>query len=274
MLYSVLYEKGSVAMKLKTVMIMMVVLLLVPTGAFAMASFDFPVVAPVVSFVEGDVTVKGSGGAGWESAEAGRLLASGDTIKTGPASKAEISCATGKMRLYENTVIIVPEVVDEGEKKDVRQVELDDGTGLFKIKKRGVQNGFEVKTTNVIAGVKGTVFAVEHKKKKKITRVVVFSGVVEVTDPTKSPGTKTTLGKGESLQVEEDQGFGDDNVEDVEPGNPWRDWKKSSTSSLKLIASPSSEPPYDGGDDDDDDDDDDEPECDPVVDGGGNPIYY
>jgi hypothetical protein len=248
-------------MKLKTLMIVLAVLLLAPAAAWSMASFDFPVVEPVVSFVEGDVTVKGAGGASWEGVQAGRLLASGDTVKTGPASKAEISCATGKMRLYENTVIIVPEVVDEGEKKDVRQVELDNGTSLFKIKKRGIERGFEVKTTNVIAGVKGTVFAVQHQRDRNVTRVAVYSGVVEVTNPARDPGTATELSKGESLEVEDDQGFGDDNAEDFEPENPWNDWKKPGSYSIDLTSLPSRSPvsilDYTSdrnGDDDGDDD--------------------
>ena len=265
--------KGRVAMKLKTLTIVLAVLLLAPTVCFGMASFDFPVVAPVVSFVEGDVTIKGAGASGWDSAEAGRLLASGDTVRTGPASKAEISCATGKMRLYENTVIIVPEVVDEGEKKDIRQVELDDGSGLFKIKKRGIKRGFEVKTTNVIAGVKGTVFAVLHEKAKKFTRVAVYSGVVEVTDTAKTFGTSTKLGKGETIGIEDDEGFGDDNTEDFEPDNPWNDWKKPGGYNIDLTSLPAG-PSVSLLDYTSDGDDDDDPECDPVVDGDGNPIYY
>lgn len=274
MLYFDRYVKGWLAMKLKSVLIVLAVFLLTPAMAYSMASFDFPVVAPVVSFVEGDVTVKGAGASGWESAETGRLLASGDTVKTGPKSKAEISCATGKIRLYENTVIIVPEVVDEGEKKDVRQVELDNGTGLFKIKKRGVERGFEVKTTNVIAGVKGTVFAVEHRREQNVTRVAVFSGVVEVTDPTRTPGTKTDLRRGEYLEVEDEQGFGDDNTEDFEPDSPWNDWKRPSGYSIDLTSITSDKSPVDILNLAPDRDDESELECDPVEDGDGNPIYY
>jgi hypothetical protein len=218
-------EKERVPMKLKTLMIVLAVSLLVPTAAFSMASFDFPVVEPVVSFVEGDVTVKGAGGANWEGVQAGRLLASGDTVKTGPKSKAEISCATGKMRLYENTVIIVPEVVNEGEKRDIRTVTVEDGTGLFRIKKRGVQNGFEVKTTNVIAGVKGTVFAVQHKKADDFTRVAVFAGVVEVTDMDRTPGTSTLLSRGQVLDITELLGFG--SFKDFDPYDVWYRWKRT-----------------------------------------------
>jgi hypothetical protein len=258
-------------MKLKTLTIVLAVILLTPAVAFSMASFDFPVVAPVVSFVEGDVTVKGAGASGWESAEAGRLLASGDTVKTGPASKAEISCATGKIRLYENTVIIVPEVVDEGEKKDIRRVELDDGTSLFKIKKRGIERGFEVKTTNVIAGVKGTVFAVQHQRDQNVTRIAVYSGVVEVTDPAGTPGTATSLSKGQSMGVTDQTGFGD--KEEFEPGDVWDEWEKSGALSTDWSSlTPSTGTPLASAADTEGESN--EIECDPVEDSDGNPIYY
>ena len=210
-------------MKLKLLLVVLAAALLFPSAAFAMASFDFPVVEPVVSFVEGDVTVKGAGGASWEGVKAGRLLASGDTVKTGPKSKAEISCATGKMRLYENTVIIVPEVVNEGDKRDIRTVTVEDGTGLFKIKKRGVKNGFEVKTNNVIAGVKGTVFAVQHKKSGNYTRVAVYSGIVEVTDAGRTPGTSTRLSRGQTVGITDLLGFLD--FENFDPYDVWNQWK-------------------------------------------------
>ncbi|MDF1536477.1 MAG: FecR family protein [bacterium] len=260
-------------MKIKFLLVALTAVLLFPSAVFAMASFDFPVVAPVVSFVEGDVTVKGAGASGWEAAEAGRLLASGDAVKTGPKSKAEISCATGKMRLYENTVIIVPEVADEGEKKDIRRVELEDGTGLFKIRKRGVQNGFEVQTTNVIAGVKGTLFAVLRQKPKNLTRVAVFSGVVEVTDTDRTSGTRTRLGRGKTMGVEDRKGFGD--TEDFDPsGDPWGDWEKGGGYRVDLSSLPAKGSLLSTLNQNNDGDDGGEPECDPVEDSDGNPIYY
>ena len=254
-------------MKGRVLIGVLTIALLIPAMAFGMASFDFPVVAPVVSFVQGDVTVKGDGATDWVAAEIGRLLASGDTVKTGPSSKAEISCATGKMRLYENTVIIVPEVVDEGDKKDVRQVHLDDGTGLFRIKKRGVEKGFEVHTSNIIAGVKGTLFAVLTEKPKRFSRVAVYSGVVEVTDKERTPGTATELKKGQSMGVE-DEGFGDKDY--LDPKSPWKEWEKVDSLGIELLDAPAPSPfdrhESDGGDDD--------PECAPVTDADENPIYY
>jgi hypothetical protein len=259
-------ERERVAMKRRMFAGVLAICLLVPVTALGMSSFDFPVVAPVISFVQGDVTLKGAGTTGWIAAQEGRLLASGDTVRTGPSSRAEISCATGKMRLYENTVIIVPEVVDEEDKKDIRYLFVDDGTGLFKIKKRGVENGFEVHTSNIIAGVKGTLFGLQREKQKNRSRVMVFSGEVEVTDSKRTPGTAIRLGKGESVGAEGDD-MGDKKYFD--PQNPWKQWGKMNVLRVILL----DEPPPDRLDHVKDGDDDD-PECPPVTDGDGNPIYY
>jgi hypothetical protein len=257
--------KERVAMKGRGIAIVLAIVLLAPAMVFGMASFEFPVVAPVISFVQGDVAVKGHGAADWAAAEVGRLLASGDTVRTGPSSRAEVSCATGKMRLYENTVIIVPEVVQGENKKDVRQMILDDGTGLFNIRKRGVENGFEVHTSNIIAGVKGTIFGVLREKKRNFSRVAVYSGVVEVTDPQRTPETLTRLGKGETLGVEGED-FGD--REYFDPHSPWYLWKKMDSIDLKMLDKPWRESFRSK------ESNKNEPECDPVTDNDGNPIYY
>jgi len=255
-------------MKPKFLTVMILISLAIPGLAFGMASFDYPVVAPVVSFVMGDVTVKGVASETWDKVQAGRRLASGDTLRTGPASKAEISCATGKMRLYENTVIIVPEVVNEGDKKDIRSVTLDDGAGLFRIKKRGTQKGFEVKTSNIIAGVKGTLFGVMTKKARKMSRVAVYSGRVYVTDRSGTPATGIMLRRGQSMEVLEDTGFGE--TDDFDPGDVWNYWKKTLNPNPDLlggmIPGQRTASSYGNGDDDDD------VSCPPVVDNDGNVV--
>jgi len=256
------------AMKLKALTIMLAVVLLAPTLSFGMASFDFPVVSPVVTFVAGDVTIKGTGATDWDPAEVGRLLVSGDSIRTGPASKAEISCATGKMRLYENTVIIVPEIVDEGDKTDVRAVTLEDGAGLFRIKKRGVERGFEVKTSNIIAGVKGTLFAVLHQKAKRFSRVAVYSGVVLVTDLMRNPDTAAELNKGKGIDVLQDK-FGD--IYTLIFWDTWGHWKKEPNPSPEFLSRTVPSGSYQWIEEDEGDDEDDE-DCPPVVDNDGNVI--
>ena len=222
----------------------MMVALFVPAAGFGMASFDYPEVDPVISYVEGNVQVKGTGAGDWEAVQVGRLLSSGDTVKTGVSSKIEISFATGKVRLYENTVIIVPEVKNEGEKRDIRWIKLDEGTGLFKIKKRGVEKGFEVLTSNIITGVKGTLFAVTHAKKEDYSRVAVYVGVVEVTDIDRTPETRTLLRRGDFVEIKDRSGF--EQVGEFEPDDVWWQWQKLDSLILKPPKPPRKEPSDDG----------------------------
>ncbi len=258
-------------MKPRVLTLLVAALLLMPTLAMAMATSEFPIVQPVITFVAGNVTVKGAAGSVWDPAEVGRLLSSGDSIRTGPASKAEISCATGKMRLYENTVIIIPEVVDEGDKKDIRAVTLEDGAGLFRIKKRGVEKGFEVQTSNIIAGVKGTLFGVLHNKTEEYSRVAVYSGVVEVTDRDRSPSTKTTLGQGRTLDIRNLKGFGEG--KDFDPVNIWKEWEKRVNPDASFLGVSAAvlgiRPLYEPWPDDEGGGD---YQCPPVVDNDGNVV--
>jgi ferric-dicitrate binding protein FerR (iron transport regulator) len=218
-------------MRGKITVILLATALLAPSLVLGMSSFDYPVVDPVISFVEGDVSLRSSGAAGWERAKVGTRLGSGDTVRTGTSSRAEISCATGKVRLYENTVIIVPEVTDEGEKRDLRGVKLDDGTGLFNIRKRGAERGFEVRTSNIIAGVKGTLFAVEHEKGKRRSKVAVYRGVVRVSDTERTPGTITFLRRGEFMEVKDGSGFGE--TDEFGPDNVWYKWERLNSLEMK-----------------------------------------
>lgn len=271
-------------MRTKVLMLILSLSCLVPAAAFGMASFDYPVVAPVVSMVSGDVSIKEAAVDAWKEAQEGMLLATGDTVRTGPASRCELSAATGKIRLYENTVLVIPEVVDEGDKKDLRGVSLEDGAGLFRIRKRGVERGFEVKTPHIIAGVKGTLFAVQTSQQKGYSRVAVYSGVVEVTDLKRTPATLTPLPKGTIMEVLKDlSGFGE--IENYKwDKEPWKEWEKEPSIELSLpskLPAPASAPqalpgglvvtsdePYNEGGSKTG------AECAPVTDSSGNPIYY
>jgi ferric-dicitrate binding protein FerR (iron transport regulator) len=231
-------------MKRPLLLIVLISTMLVPSAVFGMASFDFPEADPVLSHVEGSVLLKKAKVPGWETAEVGRLLRSGDTIRTEASSKAEISFATGKVRLYENTAVIIPEVVDEGDKRDIRWMDLDEGTSLFKIKKRGVEKGFEVLTSNIAAGVKGTLFAVTHVKKENYSRVAVYVGVVEVTDIDRTPETRILLRRGDFVEIKDRSGF--EERGEFGPDDVWYWWEKLDSLVLKPPKPPREEPSGDG----------------------------
>ena len=118
---------------------------------------------PVVTSVEGSVKIIGKSGPAWRTARVGTLLRSGDRVKTGPKSISEIRFPSGKIRLYENSVLIVPDIRGRGGDRDIRRVVVRDGSAVFDINPQGVRRKFEFRTRNVQGGVKGTRFAVGYR---------------------------------------------------------------------------------------------------------------
>jgi hypothetical protein len=111
------------------------------------------------------------------------------------------------MRLYQNSVLVVPEIsTDEENTSDIRHVEVDTGSGIFNILKRGRKKGFTFGTKHIIGGVKGTIFSV--KTMMNWTEVAVMRGVVEIADR-KNPKNKIILRRGEKVTFWADLGFGE-----------------------------------------------------------------
>ena len=160
---------------------------------------------PMVSMLQGDVKVKGTRFSVWEPVELGTLLLSGDILKTGTGAKAEIQFLSGTVQLYQNSVIVIPSTGVQKRKKDIKEIFVEDGGALFEINHTGVRRQFEFRTRNVQGGVKGTTFAVGHRKGN--THVVVYSGAVRVMDPEKSQESRQTLKAGNAIQVDRDSQF-------------------------------------------------------------------
>ncbi len=156
---------------------------LVGTLLFAAILPAAPPAQPVITHREGDVTAKPSGGE-WVKAAVGMALAGGDQVKTGARSKAEISFPSGAMRLYENTLVVIPSLADRAGKKDVAQAAVENGSSLFRIAP-AAGTGFSVKTRHVTAGVKGTSFAVTADEER--SRVTVYFGRVEIASAAGGP---------------------------------------------------------------------------------------
>lgn len=181
---------------------------------------------PVLTFARGEVTAKAAGGQ-WAKAEKGLALASGDMVKTGARSKAEISFPSGVMRLFENTLVVIPAVSDKGGKKDIASVQLDSGSTAYRIDP-AVGAGFSVKTKHVIAGVKGTSFGVTAGDKESL--VVVYFGKVEVTNlsgggavtvGTNQTSTGTDSGPGAPVGAPTGDGFGGwSDTDSAQPADP------------------------------------------------------
>ncbi len=176
---------------------------------------------PLITALDGTVKVKGIKYGIWEPAEVGTLLLSGDIVKTGSDSMAEVQFISGKVQLYENSVMIIPSIGVQLRKKDIEEIVVQDGSVFFDINPMGVMREFEFRTKNVQGGVKGTMFTVTYMD--QTTSVNVYDGVVEVSDAERNDDSKVRLIKGNSLMVEESSGFG--KVKNFDPSSALEQYK-------------------------------------------------
>jgi hypothetical protein len=160
---------------------------------------------PLITHIDGTVQVMGKNHSVWEPAEVGTLLLSGDIVKTGADANAEIMFMSGKVQLYQNSVLIIPSTGVQTRKKDIKEIIVENGSALFEINPVGVKREFEFKTRNVQGGVKGTKFTVSYLDNG--TSVTVYRGKVVVSDLDRSEGTKRDLRGGMALRVEDEGPF-------------------------------------------------------------------
>jgi hypothetical protein len=194
---------------LASVSILAAALLLSSVSAFCKPK----VLDPKVSLVEGDVIRKVPEITDWSDAIVGDHLVSGENLKTGIKSRSEVEFASGRMRLYQNSVLVVPEIsTDEENTSDIRHVEVEEGAGIFNILKRGRKKGFTFGTKHIIGGVKGTIFSLKSWEDR--TEVAVMRGSVEIADR-KNPKNKIILTKGQKITFWAASGF--DSTDEAEP---------------------------------------------------------
>jgi hypothetical protein len=176
----------------------------------ARAEADTPA-AHVVS-VSGAVEVASLGQPGWRPARAGLALPVGASLRTGDTGRAEVSLASGTVRIYENSLLRVP-----GAEAGTERVRLRKGAALFDVVlPRGRQ--FRVETPEAVAAVKGTRFHLEAGRGG--VSAGVYEGIVEL----------RALGADAAAPVLVREGFaatlGDDAFELVvldrpDPGREW-----------------------------------------------------
>ena len=129
--------------------------------------------------VTGAVEVLPKGKEQWTPAQEGTTLNEGDSVRTGPDSKA--------IAVFENQVIMAVEPQSSAElerleqsvKKDIKiKINLDKGqiwNDVGKLKSK--RSKFYVETPQVVTGVRGTVFTVQAGADEKTTVAVVDGGV-------------------------------------------------------------------------------------------------
>lgn len=165
-----------------------------------------PFSATLIDF-EGEVLIQKGGENLWLPVEKDMPLEQGDHIKTGAKAFAEILVDDGsQIRLEENSEITLSELSADSQTKSITaSVYLWFGRMLSNITRFAhARSKFEVQTATVVAGVRGTDFAVEVTDTKQ-SDVGVFDGEVAVAglDRQKRPmrESEAVLGKGYQSSV-------------------------------------------------------------------------
>ena len=174
----------------------MIMVLAFPGQATAMSKRVQPdlTVHPSISAVKGDVKVKGAKYNVWEPAGKRMLVLAGDTIMTGKNSRATLVFRSGTIELYSSSAIRIPSIGIMEREKDLQEVYLQAGKAKFKINPLGAERQFSFKTEHTVGTVRGTMFIVKADELK--TKVVVYRGTVDVSDPERSTGSVKVLESG------------------------------------------------------------------------------
>ncbi len=126
-----------------------------------------------ITGLDGDVNYVKKGATEWQPASIGTILENGDKIGSKDNSWAEISFRAGhQARLGSNSFMIINHM----EKKT--SLELFKGELFSKVKKLSKAEGYEVKTSQSVASVRGTEFKVSIDENNGKTLVSVYEGSV------------------------------------------------------------------------------------------------
>ncbi len=112
----------------------------------------------------------------WHPAREGDALAPGDHIRTGLGGRVEVALRTGTVRLYESSLLVLPDAPES--RPSSERVRLEQGTSLFDVLRRSDADRFEVETPEVAVMVKGTRFEVSFDGSD--SAVSVWRGLVGV----------------------------------------------------------------------------------------------
>lgn len=162
-------------------------------GAVALAAP--PPAAATASFVQGTSEL-GRGGQ-WRPLTLGTALAEGDAVRTGKGSRVELTFADGsRFRVSSSSEAVVSKAAFAGKARQNVTVKLMTGRAWAAVAKAGgATANFHVETTNAVAGVRGTSFAVLAAGDASAL-VRVYSGSVGVrpSGAGKSPERKQVAG--------------------------------------------------------------------------------
>lgn len=140
---------------------------------------------------QGSVGVLPAGKATWEEARNGRDLFGGDSIRTGPDSRASVLCVDEtQLRINENTLIVLKGVapsarmgiavptaqtVAKASRYEVKE-------GEIRLRNKNMEAGFQVETPAVTAAIRGTEFNLRVNR-AGATNLVLLEGKLLLSNP-------------------------------------------------------------------------------------------
>lgn len=158
--------------------------------------------------VKGDVKVTSGKTGKTDPAKVGTKVFAGDTITSGPDSRAKIVMSDKNvLNISPESKITIEKYENDGDKKNV-DIKVDFGKVRASVEQKydGEKSKFNIKTPTAVAGVRGTDFITGFNPSTRQTRIVTFSGVVaagqpgprgEILNPVfVRPGMETSVGSG------------------------------------------------------------------------------
>lgn len=139
----------------------------------------------VFMVVKGDIKVVSKDGS-QSGAKVGKKVSQGDTIVSGPDSRAKVVMTDKNvLNISPDSKIMIEKYENDG--KDNKNVELNVLYGKVRAsveqKYDGEKSKFNVKTPSAVAGVRGTDFITGYSSQTKQTSITTFAGSVAVGQP-------------------------------------------------------------------------------------------
>lgn len=135
----------------------------------------------------------------------GTTVFPGDTIISANDARAKIMMEDRNViHISPNTEVKIETYINNGQQKNV-ELSLKEGKVRNEVKQvyDGEQNKFLIKTPTAVAGVRGTNFITSFDKSNNQTKIITFSGKVELTNIPTAPGGQATtvvVSKGETAE--------------------------------------------------------------------------
>ncbi len=139
----------------------------------------------IMMVVKGDVKVTSAATKSTEPGKVGKKVFPGDTILTGPDSRAKIVMSDKNvLNISPDTKIVIEKYTNNGQEKSVElKVEFGKIRASVEQKYDGEKSKFNVKTPSAVAGVRGTDFLTSYDRVSKKSEIITFTGTVAVGKP-------------------------------------------------------------------------------------------